>query len=582
MTSTLSRNARSVKECTFAVHDGVQLFFRYWPALHPDGRNAIVLLHRGHEHSGRVAHIVDELGLPDCAFFALDARAHGRSQGDQGSGTSMSTFVQDLDEFVRHLRAEFGFAEENIAVVAQSIGAVIAAAWVHDYAPNIRCLVLAAPAFRVKLYVPFARLGLAVWHALAGDFFVQSYVKGSALTHDAERAASYATDPLIRRPISARVLLSLGQMAQRVVDDAAAIRVPVQLLLSGRDWVVHNRPQQQFFSRLGTSERELHVFDGFFHDTLGERDRQLPLAKARTFLERQFAGRPSLLDGANFTRGEYESMQQPLPWWSPKQLSFTSTKLFMRTLGRWSNGMRLGLETGFDSGASLDYVYRNHPAGFTPLGRLIDWFYLNAVGWRGVRVRRKLLEELMIRAMQDVQQQGRGVRLLDVAAGHGRYVLAGVAQSGVPVESILLCDFDAANVARGREAIVRQGSIARFEQADAFDRASFSTLQPKVNVGIVSGLYELFPDNAAVSTSLQGLADAIETGGFLIYTGQPWHPQLEMIARTLTSHRGGQPWVMRRRTQEELDELVRAAGFRKVEQRVDPTGIFTVSRAERI
>ena len=31
-----------------------------------------------------------------------------------------------------------------------------AAAWVHDYAPPIRAMILAVPAFRVKLYVPFA------------------------------------------------------------------------------------------------------------------------------------------------------------------------------------------------------------------------------------------------------------------------------------------------------------------------------------------------------------------------------------------------------------------------------------------
>ena len=70
--------------------------------------------------------------------------------------------------------------------------------------------------------------------------------------------------------------------------------------------------------------------------------------------------------------------------------------------------------------------------------------------------------------------------------------------------------------------------------------------------------------------------------GQIPLTGQPWHPQLEMIARTLTSHRGGKPWIMRRRTQEELDALVAAAGFRKVEQRTDPTGLFTVSLAERL
>jgi len=94
-------------------------------------------------------------------------------------------------------------------------------------------------------------------------------------------------------------------------------------------------------------------------------------------------------------------------------------------------------------------------------------------------------------------------------------------------------------------------------------------------------LYELFADNPSVRTSLDGLADAIPAGGFILYTNQPWHPQLELIARALTSHRGGAPWVMRRRTQAEMDQLVENAGFRKIEQRIDEWGIFTVSLAKR-
>jgi alpha-beta hydrolase superfamily lysophospholipase/SAM-dependent methyltransferase len=530
-----------------------------------------------------MAHIVEELNLPEVAFFALDARAHGRSEGKQDSGVTMATFVQDLDEFVRHIEAAFGFQTANVAVIAQSIGAVIAAAWAHDYAPPVRAMVLAAPAFRVKLYVPFARLGLAIWHAIVGDFFVQSYVKGSALTHDRERAASYATDPLIKRPISVRVLLSLDQMAQRVVDDAAAIRVPVQLLLSGSDWVVRNGPQQQFFERLGSSVKEIHTFEGFFHDTLGEKDRRLPIAKARTFLQMLFATpahNESLLDAdrKGFTKSEYDALSTPLPWWSPKNLSFAGTRLFMRTLGRVSDGMRLGVDCGFDSGASLDYVYRNQPGGFTPIGKLIDWIYLSAVGWRGVRVRKLLLEELLGLAMTKQRAAGTPVRILDVAAGHGRYVLEGIQKSGVAAESILLRDFDPGNVASGKELV--KGLDATFEQADAFDRASYRGVQ--ATIGIVSGLFELFPDNDRPRRALGGIADAIAPGGYLLYTGQPWHPQIEMIARTLTSHLGGKPWVMRRRTQEELDQLVAEAGFRKVAQRIDPMGLFTVSLAQRV
>jgi hypothetical protein len=39
---------------------------------------------------------------------------------------------------------------------------------------------------------------------------------------------------------------------------------------------------------------------------------------------------------------------------------------------------------------------------------------------------------------------------------------------------------------------------------------------------------------------------------------------------------------MRRRTQAEMDQLVAQAGFRKLQQRIDEDGIFTVSLAQRI
>ncbi|RZM12018.1 MAG: hypothetical protein EOP67_66350, partial [Sphingomonas sp.] len=123
--------------------------------------------------------------------------------------------------------------------------------------------------------------------------------------------------------------------------------------------------------------------------------------------------------------------------------------------------------------------------------------------------------------------------------------------------------------------------VARFEHGDAFDADALAAIRPAPTLAIVSGLYELFGDNALVARSLAGLARAVPEGGYLVYTCQPWHPQLEMIARALTSHRAGQAWVMRRRTQGEMDQLVAGAGFRKVEQRIDRWGIFTVSIAVR-
>jgi hypothetical protein len=251
--------------------------------------------------------------------------------------------------------------------------------------------------------------------------------------------------------------------------------------------------------------------------------------------------------------------------------------------GLVSDGIALGHKTGFDSGSTLDYVYRNQAAGAPLVGRLIDRTYLNSIGWRGIRQRKLHVQDLLGQAMQALRAADQPVRMMDIAAGHGRYVLDAVAGNDYPVESIVLRDYSDINVRNGQALIKARGlhSTARFDQADAFDRADLAAVAPRPNLAVVSGLYELFPNNTLVGNSLAGVADAVQPGGYLVYTGQPWHPQLEMIARALTSHRQGQAWVMRRRTQAEMDQLVAVAGFRKIAQRVDEWGIFTVSLAVR-
>jgi hypothetical protein len=263
-------------------------------------------------------------------------------------------------------------------------------------------------------------------------------------------------------------------------------------------------------------------------------------------------------------------------------VAIQESRWLLKFAGRFSDGIRLGHRTGFDSGSSLDYIYRNTASGGGLLGRAIDRVYLDAICWRAIRQRKAHLEELLREAILRLRGEDLPVRILDIAAGHGRYVLDALQCCPRP-EAILLRDCSGLNVEKGRALIAERGleDIARFEQGDAFDPSSLAAITPKAGVGIVSGLYELFTDNDRVAASLAGLYEAIEEGGYLLYTGQPWSPQLEMIARVLTSYRAGQAWVMRRRAQAEMDQLVREAGFEKLVERIDDWGIFSVSLAVR-
>ena len=86
----------TMSEGQFTTFDGTELFCRAWKPAVPS-RKALVVIHRGHEHSGRVAQQIQDLGLTDCWAFSWDNRGHGRSPGERGYAPSYQHLVKDLD-----------------------------------------------------------------------------------------------------------------------------------------------------------------------------------------------------------------------------------------------------------------------------------------------------------------------------------------------------------------------------------------------------------------------------------------------------------------------------------------------------
>ena len=109
--------ARPCQELRFTAPDGAALFYRHWPATAAGADpKALVLLHRGHEHGGRVAHLADEFALPDYDFFAWDQRGLGLSPGARGYADNFGVLVRDLEAFVQHLARAHGLPAGQLVV----------------------------------------------------------------------------------------------------------------------------------------------------------------------------------------------------------------------------------------------------------------------------------------------------------------------------------------------------------------------------------------------------------------------------------------------------------------------------------
>jgi alpha-beta hydrolase superfamily lysophospholipase len=300
-------------EHTMTSWDGAELFYRAWLPASPT-QKALLLFHRGHEHSGRWRETVDTIAFEDVAAFAWDARGHGRSPGERGAANNFADVIRDVDAFARHISEEHDIPFENMIIVAHSLAAVSVAAWVHDYAPPIRAMILVTAAFRVRLYVPFAIPLLRLRQRLFGPGKVKSYVKANLLTRDREQAAQYDSDPLIFRQIAVNVLLDLNDTAERLVADAGAIQTPTLMIGAGRDWIVSLDRQREFFDQLSSPLKEIEIYPAAYHAIFHDQDRYSVISRVRKFIQERFREsvvQPSLLnaDQAGYTRTEYERLK---------------------------------------------------------------------------------------------------------------------------------------------------------------------------------------------------------------------------------------------------------------------------------
>ena len=557
---------------TFLGFDNAEIFYREWN--YQPNQKTIIVLHRGHEHSGRLDDFATNGRFEKYNVFAYDLRGHGYTP-EPVSGVFMD-YVRDLEEFVQYLKYVYSIRTEDIFVVANSISSVIVSAWIHDFAPHIAGMALLAPAFSIKLYVPLAKEFIALGSKMTKDLTVKSYVKSKMLTHDEDQQRAYDADPLITKSIDGQMLVDFLDGGKRIVEDAAAIDIPTIIFSAEKDCVVDNAVQKEFFLKISSEKKNFIELSNFFHGILFEKGRFSVYDHLDQFINECYhiEQKEVNLSPDKFTEDEYLTLSlQALP--KGELLNYSLQKWWIEKVGKLSNGMNIGLKYGFDSGVSLDYVYRNKANGKLGYGKIIDHFYLNAIGWRGVRLRKENLLAQLEDQIELLIEEGREVKILDIAGGAGNYLFD--IKRRYPDVEIVVNDFKEENIFVGTKKIEKRGITGmRYTNYDCFDPDTYSKLDFHPNITIISGIFELFEDNETISRAILGVVSISEHNSVVIYTGQPWHPQLKMIAYVLNSHKETD-WVMRRRAQKELDKVFLFNGVEKESMLIDNYGIFTVS-----
>ncbi len=265
-------NPPAASEAYLYTRGGLRIFYRTWPCQSAHELGAVVIAHGFGEHSGRYAELAHTLCDHGYTVYALDHRGHGRSEGRRGHVDRFDDFAEDLDRLIG-VTSLFGKAPQPF-LIGHSGGGLIAIQYASRHGNRIKGLILSSPLLGIALAVP--PLKVAIGRLLAKTFphlTMRSGVDPFMVSHDQQMVQRHTEDPLIHDRISLRLYEEIVSAMERAMREAGRVTTPSLCLQAGDDRIVSVDATKRFFNALGSRDKTLKIYDGWYHEVFNEVDR---------------------------------------------------------------------------------------------------------------------------------------------------------------------------------------------------------------------------------------------------------------------------------------------------------------------
>ncbi|MDQ4106012.1 MAG: lysophospholipase [Actinomycetota bacterium] len=189
-------------------------------------------------------------------------------------------FVETFDEYVEDLEAFLARVREReegrpLFLRGHSMGGTVASLFVLDRGPDLRGLVLTAPALEPNENVSPILIRLS---EIISRFFPRAPVTKvdvRALSHLPAVVEADRKDPLSdERPAPARTGYEILRAMRRIRDRAAEISVPLLAMHGTEDHLTNPRGSETLFKRVGSWDKDLKLYEGLYHEMLNEPEKE--------------------------------------------------------------------------------------------------------------------------------------------------------------------------------------------------------------------------------------------------------------------------------------------------------------------
>jgi acylglycerol lipase len=248
----------------YAAGDGYRCAVRVWEADQPIGR--VVWVHGIISHGGWYLGSCRHLAQAGLEVHFLDRRGSGLNAGRRGDVDQFETWLGDVEEYLERLPSDL-----PTILVGISWGGKLATAVARRNRRLIEGLGLLCPGLYAKKGPGLAsRFALQVAGALGlWRLRVTIPLRDPALFTDCPPWQAYiASDPFTLRKVTVRFALADQELTRYATEGPEKIRVPVLLMLAGRDRIIDNDRVRGLVQRMSSADKQIieypeaaHTFD---------------------------------------------------------------------------------------------------------------------------------------------------------------------------------------------------------------------------------------------------------------------------------------------------------------------------------
>jgi acylglycerol lipase len=254
-------------EYLFKTTDRANLYGQSWRSTRSVG--VAIVVHGYAEHSGRYQWFALQLVERGFDIHTFDLRGHGKSSGERNIVRSYDECLTDLATFVQQVKLKE--PDKPLFLFGHSFGGTIAALFAIRSQPLLNGLVLSSAFVGANRHISTLSLRLIMLVGYLLPKFPTLFLDSQTLSRDLKVVEIYEADLLVGRGrMPARTLSEMLKATAEIQDRMNEIELPLLVLHGTADRLVSMEGSKNFYLNVGSKDKSIELYDGFYHELLNE------------------------------------------------------------------------------------------------------------------------------------------------------------------------------------------------------------------------------------------------------------------------------------------------------------------------